>query len=185
MTYDPAKHGISYRNYFPNSIWSMHDKDFVRVVRKSYRTVPKTLPICWVIKDHFEMALYRTDPYHTIPYRMHVYRTVPYLNPIECVIFARVMANQLSTVRYGTLPYGTAGVCGGVLYRTVQTARANILCGGSWPQAYAQFRYHIIMSARWRHDFAKYWLISLVINSYTWRVALDMATWLRASLPVP
>jgi len=58
------------------------------------------------------------------------------------------MANQLSTVRYGRVPYGTAGVCGGVLYRTLQTARANIFCGGSWLQAHARLRYQIIMYAK-------------------------------------
>ncbi len=131
------------------------------------------------------MALYRTDPYHTIPYKMHVYRTVPYLNQNQYVIFARIMANHLSTARYGTVPYGTADVCGGVLYHTVQSARAHILCGGSRPQAHAPFWYMIIMYAMWRHAFAKCWLISLDVSSCTWRVTIDMAIGVRVSLLVP
>ena len=134
-----------------------------------------------MLKDHFEMALYRADPYYTIPYMMHLlYRTVPYFKQNQCVILARIKANRLSTIRYGAVTYGTTAVCGGVLYRTVQTARATILCGGYWPQAHAPCRYHIIMFARWRQDLAKYWLISLVFNSCTWCVTIDMATRVRA-----
>ena len=45
MTYDSAKYGISYPKFIFIPIWSIHDKDFARVVRKSYRTVLKTLKI--------------------------------------------------------------------------------------------------------------------------------------------
>jgi len=67
MTYDIVKYGIPYRNYSQIPIWPVHGKDCVHGVRKSYRTVPETLPIRLVRK---EMALYRTDLYHTIPYMM-------------------------------------------------------------------------------------------------------------------
>ena len=143
MTYDSAKYGISYRNCFLIPIWSMHDKDLARVVRKSYRTVIRTLQIRWVLKDHFKIALYRTVPIRTIPYctwctSIVRYGTVPYWNQNQYVIFARIMAKQLSSVRCGT-------VCGCALYRTGQTARANIFCGDSRSQARAQFRYQIIL----------------------------------------
>ncbi len=76
MTYDFVEYGISHRNYFQIPIRTMHGKDCVHDVRKSHRTVPKNLPKRWLREDHYEMALYRTDPYHTMPYMMHVvYRT--------------------------------------------------------------------------------------------------------------
>jgi hypothetical protein len=146
MTYDFAKYGISYRDYFPIPIWSMHDRDYVRVVGKSYRSVPKTLPIHWGLKNNFEMALYRTDPYHAIPCIMHVYRTVPYRNQNQYGIFARIMAKQLLTLWYDTVPYGTgAGRMWGHVVPYGTCARVDIFCGGSWSQAHAQFRHQIIL----------------------------------------
>ena len=150
MTYDYAKYGISYQNYFLIPIWSMHDRNFARVVRKSHGTVLKTLKIRGVLKDHFEMALYRIDPYHTIAYRMHVYRTVrnrAVLKSNQYVIFARIMAKHLSTyraVRYSTVRHRGRYVEARCTVRD-KTARANFFCGGSRSQAHAQFRYQIIL----------------------------------------
>ncbi len=98
------------------------------------------------------MALYRTDPYHTICYRMQVYRTVRYRTVLKSKPIRHLREDHCETaiyrtVRCGTLPYRTAprAVCGGALYRTGQTARANICYGSSRSQAHAQLRYQIIL----------------------------------------
>jgi hypothetical protein len=148
------------------------------------------------------MALYRTDPYHTILYRMHVYRTVPYgtVRPYRSEIKTNTSSSRGSwrnsylpygtvryrTERYGTVRYRTAprAVCGGALCRTGQTARANIFCGGSRSQAHAQFRYQIILQVGDR-IFVNYWLTSFVVKTCSVCVTIDMATGFRASLPVP
>ncbi len=68
MTYDFVEYLISYRNYPQIPIWSLRGKDCVHVVRKSYRTVPKSLPIRRVRKDHFEIAFYNTLLWSTVRY---------------------------------------------------------------------------------------------------------------------
>ena len=98
------------------------------------------------------MAPYRTNPYHIILYMMHVYRTVPCGAVLKSKPIRHLREDHGGTAIYrtrrnSTVPYRTASwaVCGGALYRTGQTARANIFCGGSRSQAHAQFRYQIIL----------------------------------------
>ncbi len=119
---------------------------------------------------------------------MHVYRTVRYRTVLKSkpIRHLREDHGEINYLPYGAVHYSTAplAVCGGALYRTGQTARANILCGGSRSQAHAKFRYHIIQHVGDK-NFAKYWLISLVAKSCSMRVTIDMATRVRALLPVP
>ncbi len=63
-----------------------------------------------MLKDHFEIALYRTDPYHTIPYMMHVYRTVRYRTVLKSkpIRHLREDHGEIAIYRtYGVVQYGT------------------------------------------------------------------------------
>jgi hypothetical protein len=180
----------------PNTVYrtenislSRYNVNAIRILYAWYGncTVPYrklALPILWEFMDHFEMALYHTDPYHTIPCIMHMYRTVPYWNKNQYVIFARIMSKQLSSVRYGTAPYGTAGgMWGGVVpYGTACAGKYILrrLSVTSTRTVSASF-----YPASWRQDFAKYWPIFLVVKSSLGCVTIDMTTRVRASLPAP
>ena len=75
-------------------------------------------------------------------YKMHVYRTVRYRTVLKSQPIRHLREDHGETAIYRTAP---RAVCGGALYRTGQTARANILCGGFRSQAHAHFRYQIIL----------------------------------------
>ena len=142
---------ILYTMYANRSVW--------------YCNVPKILPIRWVLKDRFEMALYRTVPIRTVPYhivhvfKMHVYRTVPVPYRIE------IKTNKLSSrgswrnsyIPYATVPYRTAPpavcrMCGRVVrYGTVQygTVPYQLLAGIYLPHCIAGPYYWGSNRSRW------------------------------------
>jgi len=53
------------------------------------------------------MALYRTDPYHTIPYKMHVYRTVRYLTVLKLKPIRHLREDHGETAIYRAVRYNT------------------------------------------------------------------------------
>ena len=77
------------------------------------------------------MALYRTDPSHTILYRMHVYRTVRYRAVLESKLIRYLREDHGETTLYRTVPYrivSYGGMCGRVVrHGTVMLARGHTL----------------------------------------------------------
>ena len=53
------------------------------------------------------MALYRTDPYHTICYRMHAYRTVRYRTVLKSKPIRHLREDHGKTTIYRTVGYNT------------------------------------------------------------------------------
>jgi len=53
------------------------------------------------------MALCRTDPYYTIPYRMHVYRTVRYRTVLKSKPIRYLREDRGETTIYHTVRYST------------------------------------------------------------------------------
>ena len=53
------------------------------------------------------MAFYRTDPYHIIPYRMHVYRTLRYRTVLKSKPIRHLREDRGETTIYRTVRYNT------------------------------------------------------------------------------
>jgi len=91
------------------------------------------------------------------------------------VILSIIMAKNKSTVRYSTVPYGTAGdIWGRVVPYGTNCARKYILqrLSVTSTRTISVSNY----PARWRLEYAKYWLISLIVKTCLGRVTIDMAT---------
>ena len=134
------------------------------------------------------MALYCTDPYHTILYRMHVYRTVRYRTVLKSKPIRHLCKDNGETSMYRTVRCSTVRHRGRYAWARC-TVRDKLR--GEMYSAAALVHKHThsfgmrLYPASWRQDFANYWLISVVVKTCSVCVAIDMGTGVRASLPVP
>ncbi len=92
------------------------------------------------------MALYRTDPYHTILYMMHVYRTVRYRTVLKSKPIRHLREDHGEKAIYRTVRYIAVRHRGGMWGRVVPyMTNCAGKCGGSRSQAHAMFRSQIIL----------------------------------------
>jgi len=111
------------------------------------RTVPHRKLYQYIECLRINLKWPSTVPIRTIPYRKGCTCLVPCRNEIKTNTSSSRGSWRNNYLPYGAVPCRTAprAVCGGALYRTGQTTRANTFCGGSRSHAHAPFRYQVIL----------------------------------------